>query len=274
MVMSHVLEKGITMPNRRLGFGKERVKELIVFLNEVIQLHGEDHVEIQSALKDLEQYKNIHDECNFSLSPEISQGIEKLLLHKAYNTKECFETTSEQYFKQCDNFCDFAKQRHSVRWYSEEPVQLEKIIKAIELSQTAPSACNRQGVKTYIISTNDKKEKVLDIQNGNRGWGHLADKILLVTADMKCWSPLTRTSAFIDAGIFVQNLLYSLHYYKILACTLNAHLDKKDRKRLREIVEYTASEIPVVFISIGNAPDKFMIAGSQRLNTEEIYKVI
>lgn len=39
-IVSHVLEKGITMPNRRYGFGFERVRDIIDLCNYVIKKYG------------------------------------------------------------------------------------------------------------------------------------------------------------------------------------------------------------------------------------------
>ena len=55
MVTSHVLEKGITMPGRRNGFGYERVREIIEMNTSAIKKYTENHIEIQASLKDLEQ---------------------------------------------------------------------------------------------------------------------------------------------------------------------------------------------------------------------------
>lgn len=274
LIMGHVLEKGITMPNRRLGFGYERVRELISFLKEVISLYTANYTEVQAALGDLEQYDKLHKDNNFELPKDIQDGIDELKCFKTAGTSLCFNMTADEYFKSVKDFPEFAHQRHSVRWYSDVPVPEETIIKSIELAQTAPSACNRQSTKVYILSSKEAKETAIGIQNGNRGFGHLADKMLLITANMKCWGPNMRTSAFLDAGIFVMNLLYALHFNKICACTLNAHMDRKQRNKLQNVVGYSDSEVPVVFISIGNAPDTFMIAGSQRLEVEDLYTII
>lgn len=274
MIISHVLEKGITMPGRRLGFGYERVRDLIRSTKQSISKYTENHVEIQSTLKDLEQYLRIHEQGQFSLPNDIQNGITDLLRYKNIDTKECFNSTPQELFKKTSNFLEFAHSRHTVRWYSNKRIENEVLIKVFELASTAPSACNRQSTKVYVIDDKEKKDKVLKLQNGNRGFGILADKILLITSDMRCWSFETRTSAFLDAGIFTQNLLYALHYYEICACTLNAHLTIHKRKELQELIGYTDSEIPIVFVSIGRAPENFMIAGSQRLNVEQIYKFV
>ena len=274
MVANHVLEKGITMPGRRLGFGYERVRGIIDRCRRYIREYTANHVEIQSAIDILNQYYKIHADEKFTLPGDIVAGIQELSKHKIYDTNHCFETTKEEYFASTDNFKDFAHSRHSVRWYSDEKIPDGPIINAIHLAQTAPSACNRQGIRVYIITSQDKKEEVLKMQNGNRGFGHKADRLLLITADMGYWKCNQKTSAFLDAGIFTMNLLYALHYYKICACTLNAHLTIKKKKLLKKIVGYSESEHPVVFISIGNAPEKFMITGSQRIERELIYKMV
>lgn len=274
MVKSHVLEKGITMPGRRNGFGYERVREIIKKNASAIKKYSENHIEIQASLKDLEQYLQMHKQANYELPKDISQGIEKLLKYKKTDTIECFESTPDELFKKTNDFSEFAHSRHTVRWYSDEKVDKDSLIKAIELAQTAPSACNRQSVKVYVIDSADKKAEVLKLQNGNRGFGDKADKVLLITSDMKCWSYMNRFMAYIDGGIFTQNLLYALHYHKICACTLNAGLTIEKRKKLQEVVGLTSSEIPIVFITIGKAPEHFMVAGSQRLNVEDIYKFV
>lgn len=274
LITSHVLEKGITMPQRRLGFGYDRVRFLIKRCKDCIQLYSENHIEIQSTITDLEQYLLIHGKEGFKLPEDILGGVQNLLKYKHENTIKCFNSTSDNYFKTTDNFKDFAYSRHSCRWYSNKEIDHDTLKKAISLAQTAPSACNRQSSRVYIIETEEKKHQVLQLQNGNRGFGHLANKILLITSDMRCWNYKTRTSAYIDAGIFTMNLLYALHYYKICACTLNAHLSISQLNQLQRIIGYSYSEMPIVFISIGLAPKNFKIAGSQRLETKQIFKFI
>lgn len=273
MVANHTLEKGITMPSRRLGFGYPKVRGIIANCRKYIKDYTSDHTEIQCSIDILKQYYNLHIENHFELPNDIVYGIQELMKSKLFETNLCYETTKSEYFTITDNFKDFAHSRHSVRWYSDEKVPDELIINAIHLAQTAPSACNRQDIKVYVIAA-EKKNEVLTLQSGHAGWGHKADKILLITADMGFWKCENRTSAFLDAGIFTMNLLYALHYYKICACTLNAHLSIKKQKKLRNFVGYSESEIPAVFVSIGNAPEKFMVTGSQRVEKEAIYRIV
>lgn len=275
MVTSHVLEKGITMPNRRLGFGYPRVREIIRQCNDCIDKYGSDYIEIQSTLDDLYEYLVIHEAGNFQLPEDINNSLKHLLKRTHFRIKSISSVVNkEEYFKSVKTFEEWAYQRHSIRNYAIENVDIELINKAIHLAQTAPSACNRQSVRVKVVSDKKKIKAVLELQNGNRGFGHLADKLLLITSEHGAWSYKTRTSAYLDAGIYTMNLLYALHYYKLCTCTLNCHLSINKMRKLRAILGISQSELPIVFISVGHAPEQFMVTKSQRLNLEHIITII
>ena len=153
-------------------------------------------------------------------------------------------------------------------------VSLGLVKKCVEIAMTAPSACNRQSVRVKIIDSQENKDFVLGLQNGNRGFGEFANKIILITSDQRCWSEKTRTSAYLDGGIFVMNLLYAFHSEKIAACTLNAHLTPKQIRLIHYKLNVSKAEIPIVFIAIGYAPNEFLVARSRRVNVDDIYKIL
>lgn len=273
LVAGHVLEKGITMPNRRLGFGQEVVKTVIEMCNKCISNYGNHYNQLQYALDDLEEYLMIHKENNYELPKDITDGIEALLKYKNNELVSSRVFTPETYFQECKDFKDFASQRHTVRYFSNGDVPDDLLNEVIKLAITAPSACNRQSIHVKIVS-GEKKNRILQLQNGNRGFGQFINKLLVVTSEQSAWNYKFRTSAFLDGGIFTMNLLYSLHYHKICACTLNAHLNRKKTKVLREITEMKKSEIPIVFIAIGMPAESFKIASSRRLDINEIVSFV
>lgn len=275
LVTSHVLEKGITMPNRRLGFGYERVRLVIEKCRFCISKYGSESNEIQSAITDLCDYLAIHEKESFQLPEDIITGIRKLEKFRANNkTSSWMLFTPDTFFKECSSFEDFTNSRHTCRYYAQEPVEIEKVVDCIRIAQTAPSACNRQSTRVYIISSKEAKQVVLKYQNGTRGFGQDADKFLLVTAVQSAWDIKQSKSAFIDAGMFTMTLLYALHEKKICACTLNAHIYGKRLKDFYREIGISKSEIPIVFIAIGNATDKFLIAKSARLDKDSIYSIL
>lgn len=274
IINSHVLEKGITMPGRRLGFGFDRVRTIIKQCHHCIRQYGKGSIEVQATLKGLEEYLELHMKEKYELPKDIVDGITELLKHKIIDTKECYETTYDAFFAPTKDFSEFARQRHTLRWYNEKPVPVELVKQAVELAMTAPSACNRQSIKVYVVTKEEKKKEILDIQNGHRGFGQTADKILLVTADARCYPQTHRPMAYVDGGIFTMNLLYALHYHQIAACTLNACIPIQNRKRLCRVVGMHEAEFPIAFIAIGNPPEKFMVAASQRLNVERVVEFV
>jgi len=271
---SHVLEKGITMPNRRLGFGFDRVRDIIHKCNEIISLYGKSHVELQAALATLKQYLHIHVEAEHQLPDDIIIGIESLMKDLVTSGETCYYTTCEDYFKKPVDFLEFAQSRRSVRWFEDSHIDEKTLYKAIHLAQTAPSTCNMQTTRVKIVSSPLQKELLCKLQNGNRGFGDKADKWLLITSDLRCWSHVGPHDPFLDAGIFTMNLLYALHYYGIVACTLNAHLSIQHRKTLQKAFGYPESEVPMVFVAIGNPVKKFMIPKRVLLKTEDIIQRI
>lgn len=275
LVVSHVLEKGLTMPDRHLGFGQPRVRMLLAMLRSYIDDYDAKPIQVQSSINDLAEYLYIHESAQFQLPEDITSGINEILKYRSSNEKiTSIKSTSSEYFVEDVDFEKLAKSRRSLRYYSDKEVSMTDLIDALKIAQTAPSACNRQATRVKIIQSKKAKEYVLSIQNGTRGFGHLADKILLVTSDMSNWAPIDRNSAFLDAGIFTMNLLYALHYKKICACPLNADMNSKTFKEIHKVLNIPASEIPVCFITIGNAPDVFNIAKSERINVEDVYTII
>jgi hypothetical protein len=71
----------------------------------------------------------------------------------------------------------------------------------------------------YSVSNDTAIEQVLALQNGNRGFGHLAKRVLIVSADLHAFiGPIERNKAFVDGGMFAMSLLYALHRLELGAC--------------------------------------------------------
>lgn len=142
------------------------------------------------------------------------------------------------------DYQDFAKSRHSIRHFSEIPVELEKVKDAIKLAQLTPSACNRQGWRTRIIADKSVLENVLKNQNGNRGFGQEIDKLLLVTADLRYFNSDREVfQAYIDGGMYAMSLINSLHYECIGTIPLSGSLTEKQDANVRSILRLDDAEV-------------------------------
>lgn len=123
------------------------------------------------------------------LPNDISEGINNLLQFLIIEDDgNCYITSKNDFFRKTNDFAEFATSRHSIRWYDNTPIEEDKLIAAIKLAQTAPSACNRQATRVIIVSSPELKKLCCSIQNGNRGFGEKADKWLLITSELGDWS--------------------------------------------------------------------------------------
>ncbi|MGQ1911615.1 nitroreductase family protein [Marinifilum sp. RC60d5] len=267
----HVIEKGLTMPNPRLGFGKERIIQLCELCIQYIDGYGSEEEQLTHAIQVVLEYKEFHRN-KFKLEAAILAAMEKLE-HKQISllpSKQKEITKSDFFYNRYENFYEFSNSRASVRNFSSENIPMKKIIEVLELAKNTPSACNRQSWRTYSFSEKNQIEKILDAQGGNRGFGHLANKIIVVAGELGVFEGVAeRNQVFIDGGIYSMNLLYCLHYYGIAACILNcSHGPEKD-KIMRNLCKIKESEVFVSIVICGIPPESFMIANSQRHNLKK-----
>lgn len=262
----HVIEKGLTMPDTRLGFGREKIIELCKDCNTFIARYGKDHTQLKQGVNVILEYKQFHQQRNFELDKELTTAIETFSDFDVDASCNQRKTTNEEYFRFADgSFFDFSKSRSSVRNYSKNPVPLEKILDALKLAQNTPSACNRQAWRTYVYQDSDKINEILKLQGGARGFRHLTNKLIVITAEVGVFANVEeRYQAYIDGGMYAMNLLYAIHFSKIAACILNcSHSVKKDI-RMKKLCGINESEVCIAMISCGNPPEEFMIAFSKR----------
>lgn len=276
----HVLEKGLTMPERRLGFGKDVVVRLMTLIQAYVERYGRDNRQVCHAIGVLKEYRDLHvgkqqdccDEKAFwrTLDTFLSEYVTVTVARQIHVTRDDF-------FSRIDcPFPEFAQSRHTVRNYTQEDVPIEKIAEAVKIAMTAPSACNRQYVRVHCITDKDACVQLLALQKGNRGFGHLANKVLVVTADLEgIDSTGERNDVYTNGGIFLMNLCYALHYCRIAHCILNWSRSESDDNAARELLgeQLKKSETIVAVLSCGVAPEVFDVAASPRKELNEVLVV-
>ena len=270
---AHVVEKGITMPNRRYNFGEANLLDLIQLCNAYIQKgYNTDRTLFRSAISVIFEYELLHMENGKSLPSSLTSEIESLhKLFPNYHIDRQLLIDKATMFLQGD-FKYTAENRHSIRNFCGQ-IPMQKVVEAIQLAQTSPTACNRQPMQVFVVENtfaeSDIFHQILAIQNGNRGFGDKADKLLIVTVNPETYLyPQERHAIYIDGGIYTMNLLYSLHYYSISACTLNTSFTKKHDIKLRQLLHTDNAFIAI--IAIGDCPDIINVPSSDRKTANHI----
>ena len=280
IVFYHPIEKGLAMPDLRLGFGKERVEKVINICNDYIEKYKDTPNVLIDAIEVIAEYDRVHKSHNYRLDEELQKHIDNLLI-RFQNVIPSFQPSfnREVFFSKSDSpFPEFACSRRSLRDYDTElSVDEDALKSAVELAVSAPSTCNRQSVKVHLVKGKEQVNGVLAMQSGNRGFGDRADKVLVITSDIQSWNvPGERFSPYIDGGIFAMNLLYALHYHHIGACPLNWSENVERNKKLHQLLGIPNHEIVIMMICCDMPPSNFKIVRSKRkpLNDilEEHYK--
>jgi nitroreductase len=276
---THVIEKGLTMPETRFGFGKARLIVLIANLKKYITNYNHNEPQLLHGISVVDEYFLFHKNKGFDLSSGlIDKYLEMIKLLEINSIKvkpsQQIMTNRDNYFSNYNtSFFDFSKTRSSIRNYSEQEIDINKVIESIDLCRNTPSACNRQSVRIHLYTNKKEIEQILKIQGGNRGFGHLSSFLIIVTYEPSVYfEESERNSGYIDGGMYSMNILYALHANKLAACILNtAHNPTKDIK-IREKTNIPASENFVAMIAGGIPPDEFMIAKSFRYPLDYILK--
>ena len=264
----HVIEKGLTMPESKLGFGKERVVALCKSCLEFVYAYGSEDMQLRHAIGVILEYEDFHNANNYRLSEEVQQSIHKV---KALNIKEVKQSlqkslSEEEYFRfNNSSFPEFSNSRYSVRNYSDVEIPLPVINQALELARNTPSACNRQCWRTYVFEDKKQMAQILEAQGGNRGFGHLVNKLIVIAGELGAFSYTNeRNQVFIDGGIYAMNLLYALHHQKIATCIMNCSFDFDKELMIKTMCGVKESEVLIAMIACGYPVPEFKIANSPR----------
>ncbi len=258
--MYHTVEKGLSYVDYRAGFGEKAIFELVDTMEKYSRNYDVNAFFYQTALCTLYEYIEKNRKYGYE-NKELESKIKNL--SGMPNEVGGIITFNPENIPA--DFEEFVMSRHSIREFSNVPVDVEKLVSAIKLSQHTPSACNRQGWKTRIVADKDVLRTILNNQNGNRGFGDKIDKLLVITCDL-CYFNKSREvhQAFIDGGMYAMNILHSLHYNKIATIPLSASLNVVQDENVRKAINMKNSEILIMFIGVGNYPETCQTTRSER----------
>ena len=262
----HVIEKGLTMPESRPGFGRAAVKHLANLISAFEARFGRD-AQVSHAAAVLKAYRTKKGNVSIPF-PELDAF---LAAHPGVEPAAEPHVTKEDFFKSKNApFPEFAASRHMVRHFA-KPVPRETIMEAVKIATSAPSACNRQSVRIHIVEDRAMMNRLLEIQAGSRGFGMSADKLLVVTSSLASvrWG-WERHDPYTNGGIFAMNLCNALHYLGVAHCILHWSVAPKADMAAHETVGIPPNEAIVLMIACAIPPDEFDVAASPRMSAADI----
>lgn len=267
----HVIEKCLAMPNFEPGHGKERVEVVVGDLFKYRELGFDlQHPQYIAAMQAVQEYDQVHKALGYALPIGLQGDIDKLLDGASIPEHHQPHVTCEQFFGHLDgSFEDFARSRHSVRAYSDKNIPEETIKAVVDLTRTTPTACNRQPNKTYVVGDKVMIKQIATLQGGGRGFAENANKLFIVTAAVEPFGFNEGLEVYKAGGMYVMNLLYALHAYRIGACPLMWNGLRKQDKQLREWLNIPDNEEVIMVIAAGFPTDEFTYVTSVRNPLDE-----
>lgn len=273
----HRIEKGLALPKPRLGFGGEVVKRLVGILKIYRRSYGDDVV-TQSACNALLGYLDFHDGRLHEIDDSILVSVHECLAGLPDVTGERgIILKKRNTILNCSNidFSAFCSSRHSIRDYENGPVDEVLIFESVADAMTTPSVCNRQASRVVFVKDPVMMTKVLELQNGNRGFGDSIGGLFVVYYDISNFvSSGERNQGWIDSGMFSMNLVFALHSRGVGSCCLNWSVGLVRDKQLVDILDLNEGSRVVMLIAVGNLKETFNVAASKKLSVSEIVRVI
>lgn len=273
----HKIEKGLSMPPPRRLFGQTVVPVVMDVIKEW-ETGGcdPDSPVYRGAISSLEAYSQRMKDLNIDLSGVLPE-IKPFLAQRSSCTAPGGDTplllTADE-IKNATCLAELEKLyrvRRSFRNYSDQTVEFTAIEKAIKLAQLSPSVCNRQSSKVYVVSDKQTISEALAYQNGNKGFGHMASHLLIVTSDLRSFADATeRNQPFVDGGLFSMSLVYALQAQGIVSCCLNWCLPAPRDKAFHKYSRIPDYERIIMFIVIGYPPREALVPKSHRRDLSSV----
>ena len=275
---AHRIEKGLSLANSRSWFGPNAVANLLANIRKYVACFGADAT-AKLGVDTLLAYYRLHQDRGLS-DERLWTAIEELAPLQRQSGCESELggvipiTRAEIHAHGKLDIEPFLKSRHSIRHFDPQPVDLALIQRAVALAISTPSVCNRQPWKVHVFPDRQRKEKLLGMQNGNRGFNEEINVLLVVTGDLQCFATIgERNQAWIDGGMFSMSLVLALHSLGLGTCCLNWSVAKEADEELRRFVGLPESEVVIMFIAVGHIPEQLTVARSTRKALEEVMVV-
>lgn len=261
-LLVHALEKGLSVEHPKHGFGKEKVLRLLTLLEKYESSPQNPDpqavVSAKAVIGNYAQYKLSHGE-------DVSFIPEKLILSNSISGVQLFKRNPSI------DFASVAINRHSLRTFGSIPISKDSIENAVKLAQTAPSACNRQSTHVFACLNADKITMIKQRHGGLSGFSNL-NSLLVVTGNLRLYqNEYERNTVFVDCGIFLMNLLYSLDAHNIASCPIIWGAEPDNDRFLYDLLDIPESHEIISLIAIGSFPERdVLVPRSLKRDTETI----
>jgi nitroreductase len=167
------------------------------------------------------------------------------------------------------------RRRRSVRWYLPKPVDMTLIRQAVKAATLAPSACNRQPFRFYVVNDSAKAAEVADCAMGTAGFAQNLPCVIAVVGDLSAYpAERDRHVIYIDGSLAAMQLMLAFETLGLSTCPINWPDIESRERLLSDKLGLAYSERTVMLLAVGYAQPQGGIPFSQKKSDELLIKEV
>ena len=265
MKEAHTIEKGLSFKEIRPYFGAAKRAHLLDEMHKS-EATGDNSVPRAIGASVLQNYVAWHRESNLVNDDilDLEKTVEDLGATPEFGGTVPYR--KDYTATETGAYDAMVKARRSLRNFRPEVVPLEVLKDAVRVANFSPSVCNRQSWAVAIVQDPARVKRMLDLQNGNRGFHEDIRNMIVVLADVRGFlDEYELFEPFVDAGIFSGALVNALNAHNVGSCCLNLCVSHHKVLEVAEALNLEPGLFPVMMIACGYAADDCRVAMSRRL---------
>lgn len=251
IIEAHTIEKGLSLPNPKLLFGRDKVRFVMGALSRYELQHSP--LPAHMALGALQAYADFHAQAG-AKDPLLDDIHSFLQGWEARLPKPWKGGTREVHFngQEPNDLQQLMASRSSIRALSSAPLPPQRICEAIEMAQLAPSQCNRQASRVHAYQDPAQIRELLALQGGSRGFAQTVGNLFVVSSEICAWGgPGQRNQAYVDGALFAMCLMFACRSMGWGACPLNLAIQHSTEAAIRRVGGIPAGERLIMMIAFG-----------------------
>ena len=268
LLISHSLEKGMSIPNSKIGFGIKKAEYLILYQKKYISLGFEvssfafrESVAVLQKWIDFSKQNGVNvdkikNESNSIMKlaniADISAGFNVIGMEKVYSK---IDKSLVEYF---------ISTKHSVRQYIKKPIPDDIMLNVMKMTAYAPSACNRQPCKIYWTSDMEKVGIISHLIPGNKGFEDEVPNWAFVSVDRRFFNGAEGLQGYVNGGIYLAYFILCLHANAIGSCIFQIPIADKNVPVIKKLAGISDCEAIIAAVGFGYAADTLKFACAQR----------
>ena len=273
MLLIHSLEKGMCMPNPR-PYGQQKALQLTKILKEYGR-RSDMEFEYDLGVSALSAWVSFFDQSGWKRDDsvgEVEQFVnEKPVMYQAGRKEHLHPRTTLENA----NFTEVMLSRHSVRDFDDRELMDGDIQYALNMFIEAPTACNRQMCKVFLVKNPEVVELLNKTVLGVGGFNKKTMHYFIITYDIAAFDFFgERNQGYLNAGLVAMNFANGLHARGIGSCFMQWANKRSEDANVRKALRLKNSERIAIVLGAGYYKEKSLIPCSDRRNINDIFSIV